>query len=481
MSESARVTLIVGAGASVEAGLPDWETLTRRLLTRAASAAFAADETSERDTWVEETLRKDGLLGAAAVVEALSEEHLQEWLIEELFLASTAADYAPGPISQQVAVLRRRLGARLSIVTSNYDDLLEQALRESGYPSKDVRAYIRRREAVPAGAVPVVHLHGYAGRDGTKGTLILSEEHYHRMQRRSSWQEHLMEESLLTSSCLFVGSSLTDPNLIRYLYGYRGDRRHAALFVRQAEPRDLQTSVLGAREAATAARWKRCGVDAVFVDHFADVAQILHEIGLRHEDVAAYEPLPDRASSWIHDIQSNVVGVDRDSDFVVGQEFLSDRLRSLLERGKTEAERFGADFSHEALAASLWLATPDGESLMSWATTDRLHRDRATMEAVPIRAGSRWVAVEAFCRGTRFENDRDEYASRWRYVRGLPLTLKVPGKGLLPVGCLTITSTLPGASTMLEQMDDGVKANFHAMLVGGMVAFLAGAALPSSL
>jgi SIR2-like domain len=481
LSESSRVTVIVGAGGSIEAGLPDWQTLVRNLLRRAASGLFASEEVQLRDEWINETLEKDGLLGAAAVVEALSGEQLQVWLLDELFQGFGAADFAPGAISRQVALLRRRLGDRLTIVTSNYDDLLEQALAESGYAAKNIKAYIRHRTVVPTDAVPVTHLHGFAGRQGTKGTLILSEEHYHQMQRRSSWQELLMSDRLLESNCLFVGSSLTDPNLIRYLYGYRGERSHYALFVRQAELRDLDSQVRAAREEATAARWKRCGVEAVFVDHFADVAQILHEVGLRHQDPKSYTSLFDRASTWINDIESTVIGIDRDTDFEVGQVYLSDRLRALLRRGVTEAERFGADFSNEALAASLWLATSVGDQLMSWATTDRLHRDRSTMEPVPIIAGSRWIAVEAFCRGARFEEDRDIYASRWRYIRGLPLTPDVPGSGLLPIGCLTVTSTLPGSKTMLEAMDDDVKANFHEILVNGMLSFLAEAASPASL
>jgi hypothetical protein len=48
-SESARVTLIVGAGASIEAGLPDWEKLVRRLLARAGSTTFAETESSQHD------------------------------------------------------------------------------------------------------------------------------------------------------------------------------------------------------------------------------------------------------------------------------------------------------------------------------------------------------------------------------------------------------------------------------------------------
>jgi len=481
LSDSSRITVVVGAGASIEAGLPSWQQLIERLLLRAARTRFADADAEDRDLWIKETLSQDGLLGAGAVVEALSREQLQAWLVDELFGGLAADDFAPGPISRQVAQLRQRLGERLTIVTSNYDDLLEQALRESGYAAKDVKSYIRQRTAVPAGAVPVTHLHGYAGRDETKGTLVLSEEHYHRMQRGSSWQEEFMSERLLNSNCLFVGSSLTDPNLIRYLYGYRGERPHAALFVRQAESARLRPRVQAAREEATAQRWRRCGVDAVFVDHFADIAQILHEIGLRHENPSEYRSLFERANAWISEIETSVIGVERDSDFEIGQRFLSDRLRALLERGIREAESFGADFSNEAIAASLWLATRDGTQLMSWATTDRLHRDRSTMEAVPIRAGSNWIAVEAFCRGTRFEEDRDVYASRWRYIRGLPLTPTIPGAGLLPVGCLTVTSTLPGAETMLEAMDDGVKAAFHNILVEGMLGFLSEAASPASL
>lgn len=480
-SESTRVTVVVGAASSIEAGLPGWEALIERLLQRAAENTFGASEVAERDRWVEETLAKDGLLGAAAVVEALSGEQLQPWLLEEVFDSGTAADFAPGPISRQIAQLRRRMRERVTIVTSNYDDLLEQALREAGFAAKDVKSYIRQRKVIPAGAVPVTHLHGYAGRDATKGTLILSEEHYHQMQRGSSWQEDLMAERLLNSNCLFIGSSLTDPNLIRYLYGYRGERPHAALFVRQAESAQLPANVRAAREEATARRWQRCGVDAIFVDHFADVAQVLHEIGLRHEDAAGYRSLFERASTWISEVESSVIGVDCDSDFELGQRFLSDRLRVLLDRGMREAERFDADFSNERIAASLWLATREGDGLMSWATTDRLHRDPSTMQAVPIQAGSRWIAVEAFCRGTRVGEDRDVYASRWRYIRGLPLTPAVPGLGLLPIGCLTVTSTMPGGRTVLDGMEEGLKAEFHGILVEGMLAFLSEAASAASL
>src|SRR5579884_3140003 len=76
-SDSSRVTVVVGAGASIEAGFPSWQQLIERLLQRAARTRFADAETEDRDLWVRETLSQDGLLGAGAVVEALSREQLQ--------------------------------------------------------------------------------------------------------------------------------------------------------------------------------------------------------------------------------------------------------------------------------------------------------------------------------------------------------------------------------------------------------------------
>jgi SIR2-like domain len=467
---SGPVTVIVGAGASVEATLPDWQSLIRRLLERASrSVPELADEAS-RAAWAEETLKADGLLGAAAVVEALSKEQLQTWIVEGLYERAPASSYRPGPISEQVAFLHRCLGTKLTIATSNYDDLLEEALRDGGIRRARIRSYITGRRG-SEGAVGVIHLHGYAGRDRTKGTLILSEEQYQRMQRGQSWQERFVGERLLSTNCLFVGTSLTDPNLIRYLYGYRGQRRHAALFVRQAESPTVAPDVRKARETAMRERWNRCGVEVLFLDHFSDVAQVLNEIGYRAV-ADSYVPVDQRARRWIGRIERDIIGINHDRHFELGQRFLSDRLRSLLARAVSVAELFGADFSHEVLAASLWLANRDGTHLTSWATTDRLHRDRATIEPVKIEVGSKWVSVATFCRGTRVEEDRDVYASRWRYVRGLPLYLEETQGARLPIGCLTVTSSRPGAETMLERMDDGVKASFHESLTAGTIAFL---------
>ena len=38
------------------------------------------------------------------------------------------------------------------------------------------------------------------------------------MQDRHRWQEKYMRRRLESTTCLFIGTSLSDPNLLRYLY-----------------------------------------------------------------------------------------------------------------------------------------------------------------------------------------------------------------------------------------------------------------------
>jgi hypothetical protein len=477
-SKAQRLTVMLGAGASIEAGLPSWPTLVERLLVRAAGERELLDakDTRARERWVAEAVRRDGYLGAAAIVEALSDGALATWVPEALYgPGRTANDYVPGPICRQLPRLADAFGAGFEVMTTNYDDLAELALRDDPIRPRVALPYVGKHLDAEAGAVQVVHLHGYAGRDGAAGSLVLAEGDYQQMQQTTSWQEARVRAALDQGMFVFVGTSLVDPNLVRYLYGSatEGAPPRYAIFVRQdTYEADVPAGVPAAREAAVEARWAAVGVTAVFVDHYIDVAQLLYEMARAKDRGDAYVPLPERARDWTQQIAENILGLHDDRAFVRGQDVLSAQLRSALAAAVRTAERLENRRWEETLALTLWLVDADGGHLVNRATTDRLHLDRNTVEPVVIEEHARWVAVRSFCRGLPLAEARDIYASRWHFIRGLPLIVDSATHGRIPVGCLTTASMANRATTMLNRMDDVVEARFNQALTTNVLTLL---------
>lgn len=472
-SEAPKVSLLVGAGASMEAGLPSWNALVNRLLERGAEQAdlLPADDRRARELWLEDAGR-DGPLGAAAMVDALAGEERDAWVAEALYGTGGPASFFPGPIARQIAALQRVFGERLRLMTLNYDDLLQEALRDAGSTPVTLATAEQR---VAAEQVPVVHLHGYLGRDGPAGQLVLSEADYHGMQHGGAWQDDLMRTALRDSTLVFVGTTLIDPNMLRYLHAVASEAEgeHFAVFVRQGVyAADAPAGLAEARERALTRRWEQVGVIPVFVDHYTDVAQVLAEIALRRADPGAYRALPDRAATWLDAVTRELLTIDDRAAFVRSQQVVSALLRDALTAAVAAAEQITGEQWDETLALSLWLSDADGTAMTSWFTTDRLHLEPATIEPLPIDEHSSWVAIRAYCQGTPLAEAHTPDGSRWRFVRGTPLTLHSDEHGRLPIGCLTAASLSPRETTQLHRMPRRVAAAFSATLSDAVLSFL---------
>ncbi len=485
-----KLSLLVGAGASMEAGLPSWDALLDRLLLRggASSGLLKAivpgmsptvEQVSQRERWLVDAAR-DGPLGKAALAEALAGSALDDWIREALFEpASGPQDYYPGPISRQIPILRDATGDDLRVMTLNYDDLIEQAFRDHpGAP--EPYAISDEDHHVPPGKCGVFHLHGYMGRDNRpRGEIILSEADYMQMQRGTSWQEALVQSALRESTLVFVGTSLLDPNVIRYLHGVKPPTgvqpARFAIFVRQdTYPEDVPADFRAAREQGLARRWEALGVTAVFVDHYTDVAQLLAEIARRRTlDAGEYVPLPGRAREWVETVETEILGWNDDARFIESQREINRLLASALERAVSEAQRLmdGAPWT-ETLQLALWLVDQSGTKLTNWVMTDRLHLQRQTIEPVAIDEYARWVAVRSYCLGTPLAESRNVYASRWRFIRGTPLILRSEHHERIPVGCLTTASLATREDTQLDRMSGEVLAAFNDALSDTVLTLL---------
>jgi SIR2-like domain len=121
-------------------------------------------------------------------------------------------------------------GCVQAVVNYNYDSTFEDSLE-----ARAVRFTVvfDSQQTVTRGSLPIYHVHGYLKRGGgPKARIVLAEDDYHEeLVAPYSWSNLLQSSLLLRSTCVFVDTSLTDPNLRRILRSTFaiGKRFHYAL------------------------------------------------------------------------------------------------------------------------------------------------------------------------------------------------------------------------------------------------------------
>jgi hypothetical protein len=291
-----------------------------------------------------------------------------------------------------------------------------------------------------------------------RGRLVLSERDYFLMQEDSAWQQQYFGERLASTTCVFVGASLTDPNLLRYLYRSATSGDHYAIFIRQQDAaiyNEAPDNVVQFRELSNEARWRQAGITPLHVDFFSQSAQLLFEIlHLRHQIRArrVYQPLPKRLSRWRRRLDNGIL-TKRRSDFDASQNALQQVMRDLIGAIRTDLVDAGhRPSADERLGISMWVYDPTSECLTNWASADRVWRDPGTMEPLPVDWTSDFISVQAFCAGSLVSRSTESHvATRWNHVIGSPLYIETERSGRLPVGAVTIASTLPAPQSSLHR------------------------------
>jgi hypothetical protein len=456
------VTLIVGAGASMEADLPSWRALVMRVLDD--SRRDLDDDLRAR--WAAAVV-SEGVVSAAAVAQALADspEAFRACVLQALYAGRPSRAYLPGAISQQVAWWKHRFGTDVTVATFNYDDLLEQALERYGHvrSAADARAEGTRTAVVR-------HLHGRLHDGAQDLDFVLSDDDYARFPLKRRWQDPVMRDALEHTMCVFVGLSFTDPNLTRWIQrsaATKGPPR-IALFSRQASPR-LAHDVRRELEHTTAARWRAAGVDVVFTDFFGELGQVLHEAALVREG-EAIPRFRERAQARHARATALLTPVGR-RRFGTAQRLASDWLRDVVDGVRGIVAGAGIDLRDEQLGAGLWLADHRRGEVLCAVTSDRAMTDRASLQPIRMTYVSPWAAVEAITRGVVVERRLDVYATRWRYVRSVPLVADDGRAGRLSVGAVTLTSNASNVSA-LEDLPEDVSADIDRLLAAqGLGAF----------
>jgi len=372
----------------------------------------------------------------------------------------------PGPIALQIAELWRTVGPLgLTVVTTNYDLLLERALRAVGVSASEVATMTVEQPAVDPDKYAVIHLHGIVREPGENSESVitddpvLAEDEYYAVERdpRAEARRQLCERLLSAGSSLFLGTSLTDPNLLSYLYqsaaAHRsGSPRHFALTVKQSDQPpgiDVSAMVLTVGRETADTRLGRMNVTALAADFFCQNAQFLAEIRHRRRFGLRHVPHDERLQLWATQAVARGILPHREEAFLNHQP----RLRGALAvTSNMIAELLDSKPSlrcpGERLALHLWVYDPQDHSLVFIARSDQQFFNPATLERQPIGMPVARLVVEAVCSGAVLEASGDDLrSSRWRSMLVTPIVLgdecTLTGgaaAGYLPVGALVLAS-----------------------------------------
>ncbi|MEO7908321.1 MAG: toll/interleukin-1 receptor domain-containing protein, partial [Roseiflexaceae bacterium] len=186
---SGNAVLFVGAGLSVGAGLPSWKQLIDPL----------AERLSLPDN------QRGDLLKIAQFYETQRGRHALISYIKEQIDATNSA---PTENHRRLT----QLGIR-TWLTTNFDDLLEQTLRNAG---ERVTKVVRDYDLPYAGAerLTLIKLHGDSAQPET---IVITGQDYNTYARRFPRVKEKLSGLLVDKTFLFIGYSISDPDFNQLL------------------------------------------------------------------------------------------------------------------------------------------------------------------------------------------------------------------------------------------------------------------------
>lgn len=235
------ITLVLGAGVSIPRGIPNWNDL--------AKSVFKDVIKDKPSPWA----RQNGASPKEVpqflpivfehVYRALRDDaRFLEVLRKHLYATARPPlkDPAFRRSKEALAVLARLIvaehkrgpGQRIQeIITFNADDFIEQAIScaagtKDSYPPANIAGTVARstHRLLPSTAVPIYHVHGFLPSDlsldnsGPGHMLVFTDSQYWSTSATAfSFANRIVNTAMSEGVCVFIGLSMKDINLLRWL------------------------------------------------------------------------------------------------------------------------------------------------------------------------------------------------------------------------------------------------------------------------
>lgn len=284
------MVLFLGAGVSIDGGIPLWSTLIKTLhvsmlngLTEDKNLSLEQREMMQKIALNNEM--ESPLMQMRYIRSGFSSEDYYKMVHAALYNHNINLDTELLNAIAKISMAQRGGGGVKSIITYNFDDLLEQKFERSGIPAHIIYNEKGRQKV---NKLNIYHVHGYLPNDYSKTAdepnLIFSEEDYHRVYRDAySWSSLVQLNALRENTCLFIGCSLSDPNLRRLLdVAVRGDEtpRHYAFLkktkickVNNSQAVDEKVIEIYQKldDNIQTAYYQKLGLNIIWIDNFEEI------------------------------------------------------------------------------------------------------------------------------------------------------------------------------------------------------------------
>ena len=222
-----RISLFLGAGVSQSAKLPSWSELLDCLSTKVGLQLLCSktDEPVKGRSIIEKYKEK-------ATKSMEDENHhngsnkmeLENKKLELLCKDLSDILYKNDGTSKLIEAIAKFIVKQHynieSVITYNYDNLLEHKINEE-LNNEELKCLSIYENSKPIKKnIYIKHVHGFIDKDleSDSSEIVLGEKEYHKLyDEPNNWGNVEQLHALNNSMCIFIGLSMTDPNLRRLL------------------------------------------------------------------------------------------------------------------------------------------------------------------------------------------------------------------------------------------------------------------------
>jgi hypothetical protein len=211
------LVLVLGSGVSVSCGLPDWNKLLQIMLSKSF----------EKDTKIsniyanifDAVFKPNNIITARYLLNHHNNTNLGIAIKEALYPEKIVMSKLISEIAN-LCTINKNSYQLDSIISYNYDNLLEEKIKSEINPLP-LKIISDKYENQDNNELLIYHVHGLIPRNkdiSKNNEIVFCENSYHKQYNNIyNWQNLTQINKFRDKTCLFLGNSLTDPNIRRLL------------------------------------------------------------------------------------------------------------------------------------------------------------------------------------------------------------------------------------------------------------------------